>query len=239
MTYDLRRRGERRRTTIRLSGVKANTLEEQVYQSVREGIISGELRPGDFLVEAQLSADLGISKTPVREALIRLTRDGLVDQEQHRRSRVAQPTAEDVRQACQLRRWVEGKIAAEAAVGADPELIERLAATISESGSAVRRRDARTWAAAIEDFTDVLVEHSGNRYVAELLERMRNVLSLIANVSQVAPGRRTRSIEEHRSILAAIRNRDPMAAADATRAHLGSIEADSLRALEHVSEGAA
>jgi DNA-binding GntR family transcriptional regulator len=238
MTYDLRRRGKRRRTTIRLSGVKANTLEEQVYQSVREGIISGELRPGDFLVEAQLSADLGISKTPVREALIRLTRDGLVEQEQHRRSRVAQPTAEDVRQACQLRRWVEGKIAAEAAAGADPELIERLAATISESGSAVRRRDARTWAAAIEDFTDVLVEHSGNRYVAELLERMRNVLSLIAGASQAMPGRRQRSVEEHRAILDAIRAGDPVAAAAATDAHLDSIESDSLGVLEQLSTAA-
>ncbi len=55
---------------------------------------------------------MGISKTPVREALIRLTRDGLVVQEQHRRSRVATPTAEDVREACELRRWVEGEIAA-------------------------------------------------------------------------------------------------------------------------------
>ena len=87
-----------------LEPVKRQTLEESVYETVRNGIISGELRPGDPLVEAQLSADMGISKTPVREALIRLTRDGLVVQELHRRSRVATPTAEDVRAACELRR---------------------------------------------------------------------------------------------------------------------------------------
>lgn len=218
-----------------LARVQRQSLEESVYEAVRDGIISGELLPGDPLVEAQLSADLGISKTPVREALIRLARDGLVVQELHRRSRVATPTVEDVQQACEVRRWVEGEIAALAAQNAPEELSERLAESIRESERALKRKDTRGWAEAVETFTDTLFEYSGNRYAAELLERMRNVLSLIANVSQVAPGRRRRSIDEHRAILAAIRGRDPEAAAEATRAHLSSIEADSLRALEQVS----
>lgn len=218
--------------------MKAQTLEERVYDAVRESIISGELRPGDPLVEAQLSTDMGISKTPVREALIRLARDGLVVQELHRRSRVAAPTADDVRQVCQLRRWVEAAIAAEAAREPDAVLIERLEASVSDSERALKRSDSRRWATAIGDFNDVLVEHSGNRYAVELLERMRNVLSLIANVSQVAPGRRDRSIDEHQAIFDAIRAGDPEAAAAATRAHVDSIERDSLQALEQVSAAA-
>ena len=218
-----------------LARVQRQSLEESVYEAVREGIISGELRPGDPLVEAQLSADLGISKTPVREALIRLSRDGLVVQELHRRSRVATPTVDDVRQACEVRRWVEAAIAEQAALEAPDALIEQLEGTIRESERALKHRDTRRWAAAVEAFTDTLVEYSGNRYGAELLERMRNVLSLIANVSQVAPGRRVRSIEEHRAILDAIRDRNPTLAAEATRSHLRSIEADSLQALEQVA----
>jgi DNA-binding GntR family transcriptional regulator len=220
-----------------LAPVQHQSLEESVYEAVRESIISGELRPGDPLVEAQLSADLGISKTPVREALIRLARDGLVVQELHRRSRVATPTADDVRQACEIRRWVEAEIAAQAARDPSDELIEQLEEGISDSERALKHRDTRRWAEAIGAFTDTLVEYSGNRYGAELLERMRNVLSLIANVSQVAPGRRARSIEEHRAILDAIRRRDPEAAAEATRAHLRSLEEDSMHALEQVSVG--
>jgi DNA-binding GntR family transcriptional regulator len=206
-----------------------------VYEAVRDGIISGELRPGDPLVEAQLSADLGISKTPVREALIRLTRDGLVVQELHRRSRVATPTPEDVRQACEVRRWVEAEIAAQAAADAPAELIRRLEASVADSERALKRNDPRRWATAIEAFSDALIEYAGNRYAADLLQRMRNLLSLIANVSQVAPGRRARSIAEHRAILDAIRKGQREAAAKATRAHLDSIEADSLQALEQVS----
>jgi DNA-binding GntR family transcriptional regulator len=219
-----------------LARVQRQSLEESVYEAVREGIISGELLPGDPLVEAQLSADLGISKTPVREALIRLARDGLVVQELHRRSRVATPTVQDVRQVCEIRRWVEAEIARETARDAPEELTERLAESIRDSERALKRRDARGWAEAVERFTDVLVEYSGNRFAAELLERMRNVLSLIANVSQVTPCRRRRSIDEHRAILAGIRSRDPEAAAQATRAHLASIEADALHALAEVSD---
>jgi DNA-binding GntR family transcriptional regulator len=206
---------------------------------VRDGIISGELLPGDPLVEAQLSADLGISKTPVREALIRLARDGLVVQELHRRSRVATPTVEDVRQACEMRRWVESEIAAQAARDASPELVHQLEASVADSERALKRNDPRRWAAAIETFSDALIDHSGNRYAAELLQRMRNVLSLIANVSQVAPGRRARSIDEHRAILEAIRSGDAKAAAKATHAHLDSIEADSLQALHQVASATA
>lgn len=220
-----------------LARVQRQSLEESVYEAVRDSIISGDLRPGDPLVEAQLSADLGISKTPVREALIRLARDGLVVQELHRRSRVATPTVDDVRQACEVRRWVEAEIAASAARDGSGSLVKRLEESIRNSERALRRKDMRAWAEAVEDFTDALIDYSGNRHAADLLERMRNILSLIANVSQVTPGRRTRSIEEHRAILAAICNRDPLAAADATRAHLSSIEADSLRALEHVTDG--
>ena len=212
--------------------MKKQTLEESVYEAVRTSIISGALRPGAPLVEAQLSADMGISKTPVREALIRLARDGLVVQELHRRSRVATPTAEDVRAACELRRWVEGEIAANAAASASPELIEALDQSIADSRRALKRRDAQTWAQAIDGFTAALVGHSGNRYAGELLERMRNILSLIANISQEAPGRRERSIDEHQAIADAIRAGDPAAARDATFAHLASIEADSLGALE-------
>jgi DNA-binding GntR family transcriptional regulator len=220
-----------------LARVQRQSLEESVYEAVRESIISGDLRPGDPLVEAQLSADLGISKTPVREALIRLARDGLVVQERHRRSRVATPTVDDVHQACEVRRWVEAEIAAGAARDAPKTLVKQLEDSIRDSERALRRKDTRAWAEAVEQFTDTLIEYSGNRYAADLLERMRNILSLIANVSQVAPGRRTRSIEEHRAILAAIRDGDPKAAAEATRAHLSSIEADSLRALEQVTDG--
>ena len=66
-------------------------LERRVYERVRDEIVSGALRPGEQLVEARIAADLGVSKTPVREALIRLQRDGLVEIEPYRGARGSSP----------------------------------------------------------------------------------------------------------------------------------------------------
>ncbi len=212
--------------------LQPRSLEEGVYDAVRRGIIAGDLKPGAPLVEAQLSEDFGISKTPVREALIRLSRDGLVVQEPHRVSRVATPTDADVRQVCELRRWIEGQVAAACAREQDPAVLAALNASVEGSAAALRKQDVHAWAEHINAFTDAQIAAWGNRYGAELLERLRNVLALIANVSQGTPGRRTRSVDEHRAIFDAIAAGDAEQAIAATNAHLESIEQDSLQALD-------
>src|SRR5690349_9734612 len=86
-------------------------LERRVYERLRDDIISGVLQPGDQLVEARLAADLGVSKTPVREALIRLQRDGLVSIEPYRGARVLEPSPDDVREIVELRELLECHVA--------------------------------------------------------------------------------------------------------------------------------
>lgn len=208
------------------------SLESAVYDAVRERIISGYLRPGDPLVEAQLSEEFGISKTPVREALISLSRDGLVEQAPYKKSRVATPTADDVRQACEVRRWLETEIAGQLARAPTPELVERLERNVEASRAHLAEGDLDACAAAVHEFSDILLEASRNKYAAMMLERLRNVLALIANVAQTEPGRRERSISQHEAILAAIRDGDEQRAREATLAHMDSIEADSLHAIE-------
>ena len=160
------------------------SLESAVYDTVRERIISGHLRPGDPLVEAQLSEEFGISKTPVREALIALSRDGLVEQAPYKKSTVATPTADDVRQACEVRRWLETEIAAQLARSPSDGLVERLDRNIEVSRRHLADGDLDACAAAVHEFSDIVVDASGNKYAELMLERLRNVLALIANVSQ-------------------------------------------------------
>ena len=69
-------------------------LERRVYERLRDEIIAGSLEPGEQLVEARIATEFGVSKTPVREALIRLQRDGLVEIEPYRGARVLEPSAE-------------------------------------------------------------------------------------------------------------------------------------------------
>jgi DNA-binding GntR family transcriptional regulator len=216
------------------SKLTTRSLELQVYETIRDEITRGVLRPGEPLVESQLSEVFGISKTPVREALIRLKRDGLVEASPHRVNRVTTPTAEDIEQACEVRIWIESALAASCAEVQAPENLKQLERTIELAREALESGDDAAYGEAIRGFSDVIIEISGNRYAADALERLRNVVSLIGHISRKAAGRRARSINEHIAIFEAIRAGDSVAAAAATRAHLESIEQDSLQALSQL-----
>jgi len=209
----------------------SRSLEEEVYDSILEAIVKGELEPGSPLVEARLSEEFGVSKTPIREALIRLKRDGLVESAPHHRNRVTTPREDDVRQACEVRDWIESQVAARCAEAGDEAVIERLRGSISTAEKALDKRDEDAYLQAIRQFSDILVEAHGNRYASRVLDTMNNVLSFIASLSRGTAGRRERSIDEHKAIFDAISSQNPRAAAEATSRHLRSIEKDSLQKL--------
>ena len=216
------------------SKLTTKSLEHQAYEAIRNEITRGVLRPGDPVVESQLSERFGISKTPVREALIRLKRDGLVEATPHRVNRVATPTASDIHQACEVRVWIESALAAQCARAGTPEVLDQLGETIDLAHQALENGDADAYGDAVRQFSDLIVESSGNRYAEDALERLRNVLNLIAHIARKTAGRRERSIKEHIAIFEAIKAGDPDAAKSATRAHLESIEQDSLNALNQL-----
>ncbi|MCC6224478.1 MAG: GntR family transcriptional regulator [Thermoleophilia bacterium] len=202
-------------------------LERRVYERLRDEIVSGVLQPGAQLVEARIAEELGVSKTPVREALIRLQRDGLVEIEPYRGARVLEPSTEDVREVLELRLLLECQIARELARRRPPDVLSALAASIEESKRALAAEDTQRLLDALTEFSDVLADASGNSRMGKLLIDLRSVLLLIGSSSLRSPGREARSILEHEAILAAIRAGDEDAAAEATALHIGSIERDS------------
>jgi DNA-binding GntR family transcriptional regulator len=203
-------------------------LERRVYERLRDEIVSGALRPGEQLVEARIAEQLGVSKTPVREALIRLQRDGLVAIEPYRGARVLEPSADDVREILELRALLECQIARDLAAERPPGALAALEASIARSREALAAGRTADLLDALTEFSDILAGACGNSRMAKLLVDLRSVLLLIGSTSLRAPGREGRSIEEHERILAAIRAGDPDAAAAATADHIRSIERDSL-----------
>jgi GntR family transcriptional regulator, rspAB operon transcriptional repressor len=208
------------------------TIVESVYDAIRSSIVNGELKPGDPLVEAVLSERFGISKTPVREALIRLRRDGLVENAPHRVTRVVTPTVADIKQVCQLREWIETQIWAECAQNPSEGLLIDLRRSVDNARCGLDDDDTLLYGESIRRFTDQVLESTDNSYAVQALQRLRNVLDLIANISRETPGRRARSIEEHCVILAAIEAHDPDATRCAVSKHLRSIASDSIEAVK-------
>jgi DNA-binding GntR family transcriptional regulator len=202
-------------------------LERRVYERLRDDIVSGLLRPGDQLVEARLASELGVSKTPVREALIRLQRDGLVSIEPYRGARVLEPSADDIREILELRELLECHIAAELARTRPPDALATLEATVALGRKALAAGEDTAVAEALTAFSDVFADAAGNSRLAEVLRGLRSVMLLIGSASMHAEGRNRRSLDEHARILRAIRRGDADAAEAATRRHLKSLERDT------------
>jgi DNA-binding GntR family transcriptional regulator len=203
-------------------------LERRVYERLRDGIAGGALPPGSQLVEARIAEDLGVSKTPVREALIRLQRDGLVKIEPYRGARVLEPSADDIREVLELRTLLECHIARDLATRQPDGVLEALEACVAESKAALGAGDGQALLDSLTEFSDLMADACGNERMAKLLGDLRSVLLLIGTTSLRAPGREARSIAEHEAILAAIQRGDGDAAVAATEAHIRSIERDSL-----------
>jgi DNA-binding GntR family transcriptional regulator len=205
-------------------------LERRVYERLRDGIVVGVHPPGSQLVEARIAEDLGVSKTPVREALIRLQRDGLVQIEPYRGARVLEPSADDIREVLELRSLLECQIARDLAAWRPEAVLEALERCVSESKAALAAGDGQALLDSLTEFSDLMADACGNSRMVKLLGDLRSVLLLIGTTSLRAPGREARSIAEHEDILAAIRRGDGDAAVEATATHIRSIERDSLGA---------
>ncbi len=220
--------------------MRPRSLERDVYEILCDHIVAGQLIPGDPLVEGRLSAELGVSKTPVREALIRLQRDGLVEIIPYRGARVASLSIDDVRSLCELRRWIEVRITRRVAERRPQALLDRLPRNVEAATRALDAGDHGAYVAAVREFSELLVAHGENAHAAHVLDQLRNKLALIANASRTTPGRARRSIEEHRAICEAIVAGQPDAAERATNEHIASVESDCLSTLsEAAAAGAA
>ena len=164
----------------------------------------------------------------MREALIRLQRDGLVEIEPYRGARVIRPSDRDVAEISELRLVIETAIVRDLAERRPKEVLEALERSVSESRRALEAGERERFLARLQEFSDILADACENRRMAKVLTDLRSVLQVIGGSSLRAPGREQRSIEEHVAILAALEAGDEDAAAAAEAAHIRSIEHDSL-----------
>ncbi len=205
-------------------------LERRVYERLLDSIISGELPPGVPLVEARLAEDFGVSKTPVREALIRLQRDGLVEIEPYRGARVVEPSRVDVQEILELRAAIETHIAADLARRRPRATLRALERAVRRSRATLEAGDREPFVRSLIEFDEALVNGSENSRMVRVVSELRNALALMGALSMRAPGRMARSLAEHETILAAIAAGDVEGAIAATEDHIASVGRDVLDA---------
>lgn len=210
-----------------------------VYSELRARFASGEYAPGQRLTEVALAADLGVSRTPVREALGRLLAEGLVAPSS-RGVAVAPLSAAEATDIFVLRAELEGlaaRLAAEkqAAGGLAPAVLDHLDAATDAVEQAVAAGDARESARANLVLHRAIGAAAGNQFLEEALRRVwdRIAVSTVANLSDPHwPGLIS---EQHRMIVSAIRAGDPVTAQQAAAAHIEAASTALLRTSEQPS----
>lgn len=215
--------------------VVPNHIEQQVYSWIREGVTSGLIPPGQALVEARIAEELGTSKTPVREALIRLQRDGLVEIKPYRGARVVLPAPQDVREVLEVRLSIESYIASRLAETQPTSVMIALGASIQRTRDALADPESASVVTNLREFSTILSRSCGNARMVKILDDLRGILAIIGNASRLAPHRAERSIEEHTAILDAIRQGNVAKAVEATEAHIRGLEQDSIAAVEKMT----
>ena len=209
---------------------------DRAYTTLLDQIQTGALAPGTVLGEVEQAARLGVSRTPLREALGRLAADGLVVQQSPRVTVVSDVDVEDIRALFELRRALEETAARLAAERGDAAAFAVLAEDFARSSLQVDEgRDA--YYALIARFDAQLDASVGNDYLTSALRTVRTHLVRVRRLARDIPERLTASVAEHRLIAAAIADRDADLAAHATHVHLHNALATILASVQETRTG--
>ena len=191
-----------------------------VYVALRDAIVAAELEPGRQLSENELAARLGVSRTPVREALQRLREERLVAVVPQLGTFVTRISAQAVADAQFVREALECAAIREAAVRAGPDDVAALEAIVARQDDTREADDFDRFYVLDDDLHRALCDLSGHEIAWSLSQRAKGHLNRIRRLSLPEPGYLEEMIDEHRGVVAAVAAHDPDAAERALRHHL-------------------
>jgi DNA-binding GntR family transcriptional regulator len=193
---------------------------EVAYQKLKEEILTDKMPPGHQALEPELALRLGMSRTPVREALVRLHNEGFVELIPRRGMRVARLSVRDIREITELLAVLETEAAELLASRKLPaETLAKFDAAIAAMDLALEQRDIDAWNKADYSFHLLLIHGCGNRHLIEVAERFlerANHYRLLTSTRRVPP---VYSNVNHAAVVEAIRRGDPQSAAEIHRSH--------------------
>lgn len=199
-------------------------LRDVVFKTLRQAILKGDLKPGERLMEIHLANRLGVSRTPIREAIRKLELEGLVKMIPRRGAEVAEITEKNLRDVLEVRRCLDAFAVELACERISRIQLEQLRRACDQFEEATKTKDIREIAAADVKLHDIIMEATGNerlvQLVSNLAEQMyRYRFEYIKNESK-----HKELVEEHRVIYEAIKNDDRKTAAEAVKRHVDNQE---------------
>jgi DNA-binding GntR family transcriptional regulator len=206
-----------------------SSLKDHAYRRIKTAILNLELKPGDALIEGELAERLGISKTPVRDALTELRREGLVTKIPYSGTFVSEITPQDIRDIIQIRTVLESLAARLATPLLTEAELQKLADLITFELDAIGAGNIEFASQCNGEFHDVIIHKVQNQRLVSILENIGDQMKRIRALSSQLQGRLHKSAEEHNLVLAALRDRDPDKAEEMLRVHMLSVLMDLSR----------
>lgn len=217
---------------------RRSSLTEAALQNIRSRIVNGEFELGSALSENALAEALGVSKTPVREALLQLKREGLVVVYPQHGTFVFQIDAATLRDLCDFRRVLEAAALVRASSKNWGKLVDAMGLCLEQMQLAVSAGDTREFCKLDADFHRCLFQFCDNRMLVEAHDgiafRVQTMRSRVAAKREYSEN----LLREHREIFAALVARDTLRAGELLHEHIGRTESNYLRLLADGSDQA-
>ena len=199
-------------------------LRDVVFNTLRQAILTGNLKPGERLMEIHLANRLGVSRTPIREAMRKLELEGLVTMIPRRGAEVARITEKSMNDVLEIRRALDILCVELACKRINEEELEALEEACSNFEKAVETKDVRKIAQADVEFHDIIAQATRNQRLIQMLNNLSEQMYRYRFEYIKETDRHEQLIREHKAILEGIRQRDQEKASAASGIHIDNQE---------------
>lgn len=196
---------------------------DQLYDFIRDSIVSMEYVPGQMIPEKALAEKFGVSRTPVREALIKLAQIGFVEVRPQRGTYVSLLSMDKILEARFIREALELAVVEEVAALADDALIDQCETIIEQQREAAARDDALLFQTLDDAFHQTLANNTGYQRVGPLIDSEKAHMDRVRNLSLHIRGQYNRVLDQHQAILEALRCHSPQQARKAMAVHMQDV----------------
>ncbi|NLC76141.1 MAG: GntR family transcriptional regulator [Clostridia bacterium] len=212
----------RRLLPVQLESYKP--LRDLVFETMREAIINGDLAPGERLMEAQLAEEMGVSRTPVREAIRKLELEGLVAMVPRKGAYVADYSIKDITDVFEIRAALESLAAGLACERITDQELEELQVLVVRVRDTIEDNDLEALVGIDTEFHDRIYRASRNSRLEQMISNLREQIQRFRSTSLASPGRIKDTLEEHKGIVDAIADRNIALAQKLAAKHVENAE---------------
>ena len=199
-------------------------LRDIVFETLREAIINQTLKPGERLMEIQLADEMGVSRTPVREAIRKLELEGLVVMVPRKGAYVAGISMKDIHEVYELRSALEALAASLAAARITDEELEKMERQVLKEAEETELNNLSGIVAIDTTFHDLLYQAAHNQRLVQFINILQEQLQRFRAASLSKPGRSKTALDEHKKIVEALGERDARLAAKLATEHIENAE---------------